>query len=108
MEAGMNVDIVRLLDLLEQEERMLRKHNEVFWANWLKEGGTLLKAGDFRGITHVLDGFGGMESLNDLLISPLNGHVIDEANSREVNSAIQKLLSAIHALASAISDKRGA
>ena len=45
----------------------LRSLNHAYWADWVTESVRRLRSSDFSGITHLLNAYGGMGSINDLL-----------------------------------------
>jgi hypothetical protein len=47
-------------------------------------------------VTHVLQMFGGMGSLNDLYICQINGHSIEKSQEPSVNNMIREHLENIH------------
>jgi hypothetical protein len=57
-----------LLVAVEEAVTLLRAHREERWAEWLERGGRLVAAGDGYGVEHLLRAFGGMGSLNDLVL----------------------------------------
>lgn len=59
--------------------------------------------GDIEGIEHLLSAFGGMGSINDLIIHPANGHALSLRDGEHANAALQDLLSRAYELASEIS-----
>ncbi|WP_026257851.1 DUF6966 domain-containing protein, partial [Actinopolymorpha alba] len=61
-----------------------------------------IAAGDTYGLDHLLSAFGGMGSLNDLLVLRVNGHEINEAQEGAVNTRLDELLNAIWTEATAI------
>jgi hypothetical protein len=54
---------------------------------------------DLYGVEHLLSAFGGMGSINDLVIHPMNGHRVIEAEIKVVNDELQTLLGKIKGLA---------
>jgi len=64
---------------LEKGAELLRSCSENHWANWLSKSATLLRRGQFNGIEHFEGAFGGMGSINDLVLTPINGHTIQES-----------------------------
>ena len=77
-----------LVNELEGCASFLRECSEVKWAYWLENSASLLKSGQISGIDHYKGAFGGMGSINDLVLHPINGHTIKET---EINSANEKL-----------------
>jgi hypothetical protein len=56
----------------------------VHWAERLAGDLRTIRAGDAYGLDHLLQAFGGMGSINDLVIHPVNGHRVDESDFRGV------------------------
>lgn len=44
---------------------LLRDADEKHWATWLEKDRELIAKGDFYGVEHLLQAFGGMGSFND-------------------------------------------
>ena len=89
----MGPDTVRLVELLDEAAALLRSCGDAHWASWLEKDGKYLRAGDFRGIEHFLGAFGGMGSINDLILHPVNGHSVSLDKVDSVNTKLQSLLS---------------
>ena len=77
-----------LVNQLAECAAFLRACSEVKWAQWLEKSASLLRSGQITGIDHYNKAFGGMGSINDLVLHPINGHTIEES---EINSANEKL-----------------
>jgi len=97
--------ITRLTKLMNEAEHLLRKHGEEAWAQWLREAGSQIRIRDFRGIEHILSGFGGTGSFNDVYICPANHHLIKERNVGKVNDQLRALSSGIYELARELQDE---
>ena len=97
--------IARLIKLIDETEHLLRKHGEETWAKWLREAGSQIRIRDFRGIEHLLSGFGGTGSFNDIYICPANHHLIKERNVGKVNDRLRILSSGIYELARELQDE---
>ena len=54
-----------LISALDQITTILRSSNESHWATWLERDRKLIANGDFYGVEHLLQAFGGMGSFND-------------------------------------------
>ena len=61
---------------LEACATMLNECSENHWGKWLAECASLLKRGSFRGIEKFEGAFGGMGSINDLVLHPINKHTV--------------------------------
>jgi hypothetical protein len=57
-----------LLDALDEAEELLRSSGEAHWADWLSRGARDVRARAFEGVEHVLRAFGGMGSINDVVL----------------------------------------
>ena len=91
--------IARLTKLIDEAEHLLRKHGEETWAKWLAEGGFQIRNREFRGIEHILSGFGSTGGFNDVYISPANHHTIKERHVAKVNDRLRVLSAAIYEMA---------
>jgi hypothetical protein len=100
--------IARLTKLIDEAEHLLRKHGEETWADWLREGRSRIRNRDFSGIEHILSGFGGTESFNDVYICPANHHIIKERNVSKVNDKLRALSSGIYELARELQEEEQA
>jgi len=100
--------VAKLAKLIDDAEHLLRKHNEETWAEWLAEGSARIRNRDFSGIEHILSGFGGAGSFNDVYICPANHHAIKERDVSKVNDRLRVLSSEIHELARELQDEEQA
>jgi hypothetical protein len=62
-------DIEALARHLDEAAKLLRQHDEFHWADWLSRDANLIRGLDFYGIVHLRRAFGGMGSLNDLILT---------------------------------------
>lgn len=81
---------------------LLRTYDVTHWAAWIEHDGELIGRGDDEGVRHFLGAFGGMGSLNDLIIHPVNGHPIQADRVDEVNERLRRLTSEAYGLATAL------
>jgi hypothetical protein len=95
----LEADYTELLETLDSLVALLRQHREDHWADWLARNRRLIANGDAHGITHFLSAFGGMGSLNDLVIHPSNGHDVAPDDIAAVNQQFMNLASHAHASA---------
>ena len=95
----------KLEENLEELAALLTKHGVSHWAQWVAGDLELVKAGNLRGIEHLLSAYGGMGSLNDVHICPQNGHNIKEDEIHSVNDQFLKLTSKVYDLATNIQRK---
>jgi hypothetical protein len=63
-------EVARLAGLLDELATLLAAHAQERWAEWLARDATLLRAGDGYGVLHFRSAFGGMGSLEDVILSP--------------------------------------
>ena len=85
-----------LVNEFDQCASMLRSCSEMHWAKWLEKSATLLRKGQFNGIEHFEGAFGGMGSINDLVLHPINGHTIKESDVNNYNEKMKKHFSKAH------------
>ena len=57
-----------LLSALDQATLLLRQSQQKKWAGWLEKDRRLIADGEFYGVEHLLQAFGGMGSLNDVAL----------------------------------------
>lgn len=72
----MHPDIDALVQKLREAEKLLRAHNKSRWADWLASDADRIHRLDFYGLEHLLSAFGGMGSLNDLVLQYQDGAVL--------------------------------
>ncbi len=89
----------KLVNALDECELFLRRYSEERWANWLEQVSSSLRKGNIGGIYKLESAFGGMGSISDLLIHPINGHQIDESEVEKCNKKLRVSLSKIYDLA---------
>ncbi len=75
---------------------LLRRHRADHWAQTLAGALRRIEAGDPVGLDHVLGAYGGMGSLNDLWLHPVNGHTIALEEVASVNEQVAALLSRVY------------
>jgi len=95
----MHPEIEELGTLLSQAVNLLSSVGEERWANWLSVDEQRIRRLDFYGIEHLLSAFGGMGSINDLVLHPINGHKIEDQDVNSTNERWQDLLKRIGSLA---------
>jgi hypothetical protein len=84
-----------LLAAASEASELLRRYGEDRWASWLDMDAERIRRGDRYGVDHLLTAFGGMGSLNDLVIHPLNGHNIAEQDLDPVNQRLSALVGTV-------------
>lgn len=95
----MHPDIQELLVLLEAAQSLLARYGEKHWSNWLEKNARLIKNLDLYGVEQILTAYGGMGSINDLVIHPINGHQIKESEINSANEDFESLRTKIYSLA---------
>jgi hypothetical protein len=88
-----------LVEALDQLVALLRRYEIKHWADWFARDRQLIASGDAYGATHILSAYGGMGSINDLMILPENGHPIARADVKDVNESLMQLSGRVSALA---------
>ena len=68
-------EIDALAQMLDQAEALLRSYGQVRWAEWLTKDARLIRSLDGYGLEHLLSAYGGMGSLNDVVLQRSNGGV---------------------------------
>ena len=96
-------DMEPLARLVEATADFLSEHGELHWSIWLSQDAARMRAHDAYGLHHLLNAFGGMGSINDLLLHPLNGHAVPEAAIDRVNQQLRAMLTEVYELARALS-----
>lgn len=69
------------------------------WVDWLTRARESLAHSDAQGLDHLRSAFGGMGSLNDLVIHPMNGHTVDAGSIDRLNDELTQLRSDVYRLA---------
>ncbi|MPY88651.1 MAG: hypothetical protein GEU99_12085 [Luteitalea sp.] len=94
----------QLLKTLAEAAQLLQECGEDRWARWLDSDRQRILVGDRDGLEHLLSAFGGMGSINDLLIHPANGHPVTEELAPEINDRLRAMLSLCSELAGEMRD----
>ena len=90
-----------LLKNLRRLVNLLERYGEDFWAAWFNQDLVRLQAGDGYGIDHLRQAYEGAGSINDLLLSPHNGHPIAPSEAPALNDELGRLLTAVYGATSA-------
>lgn len=83
--------LARLIANLDETAALLRDHGETHWLGWVERCRSELAMYDAAAFDHVLGAFGGMGSLNDLLILGANDHVVRPDEESAVNDRLDDL-----------------
>ena len=93
-------EVRKLISVLDAAASLLRSCGENHWADWLENDAALLRAGNVEGgIQHFLGAFGGMGSINDVVLTPISGQQIAERDVDNVYERFRALLSEASQLA---------
>lgn len=92
----MHPEVEELANLIQEASALLLTHGEKSWGDWLRIDARRVRSLDFYGVEHMLSAFGGMGSINDLVLSPMNGHSIEENEVANANEKFQNLLGRIY------------
>ncbi|TWH98876.1 hypothetical protein IP90_03274 [Luteimonas cucumeris] len=92
-------DIVDLANRIDAAATLLRSFGEQPWSSWLAKDAATIRNLNLRGVEHFLGAFGGMGSINDLVICPVNGHKITEQQVDAANNELRSMLSEAAVLA---------
>jgi hypothetical protein len=87
------------LEAADALAKLLQDYGEQHWAAWVTRDQQRIQQGDASGIRHLLRAYGGMGSLNDVVIHPLNGHHIAAEDIDTVNARLTQLRSRTYAAA---------
>jgi hypothetical protein len=94
--------VARLARLIDEAADLLSRFDEDRWASWLRDDLALIRNGDARGVSHLLRAYGGMGSINDILISPGNGDNVTHREGYELTDHLHALLGKISVVASSL------
>jgi hypothetical protein len=92
----------RLAAATDEAVRLLQSVGESFWATRLAAGTARIDTFGANGLDPILGMFGGMGSLNDLWLHPMNGHVASEEELRAANDRLAELREEIYESATAL------
>lgn len=95
----------RLRILLEELERLFASRAPV-WEQWAAESIALLEAGDRRATDHILQAFGGMGGLSDLVFDPDNDNARSLVEAAWLHRELDARRSEVHALATQLHTER--
>jgi hypothetical protein len=99
MTKAVHPDIAELANRIDAAATLLYSFGEQHWGSWLAKDAATIRNLDLRGVEHFLGAFGGMGSINDLVICQLNGHKIAEEQEDAANNKLRSLLSEAATLA---------
>lgn len=106
-EEGGGMTISNFIEALQETRALLYDVSETFWAGkideLLRRAGSEVSPYDAR---RALSWFGGMGSFNDLLISPINGHRLEDGEEDRINHRLSDLREQIYLEARHIADQR--
>ena len=97
----------RLLTDMDRLATLLSAYGETHWAEWIRRDSEKLGRHQLHGLESLLSAFGGMGSLNDVVIHPVNGHPIGPDSIDRVNDELGALRSAVFSDAAALRRELG-
>jgi hypothetical protein len=92
-------EVERLAIFVDAVSSLLHTYGEEHWSAWLSQDASRMHNFDRYGLQPLLYAFGGMGSINDLLLHPANGHKAPETDVDRVNEELRSLLSQVYDLA---------
>ncbi|WP_345063460.1 DUF6966 domain-containing protein [Leifsonia kafniensis] len=95
-ESAARPDPDRLIELLNELGVLLAMYGESHWSKRLTYQSDRVNAFRLNAYAGVKSEFGGMGSLNDLLIMKANGHQLEVADERSANDWVSSLSSKIY------------
>lgn len=91
-----------LIETCEELSRFLAGLGIPFWADRFLEAEQLLRAGDPAGLEAISSISGGLGGFTDLLVSPLNGHLITTEEAPAANARLFQLRETVFALVDSV------
>jgi len=81
-----------LASTLENLRDLLRQHDQQFWAKRIDDDIHFVRQTEVFGVERVMTYFGGMGSLNDIILTQARGRSLDSAEQQLVNDQLGTLL----------------
>ncbi len=94
---------IALCSVLKAIKQILNDHAEDHWCKIVCESLQLIEQRDFHGVELILGCFGGMGSLNDLILNTKNGHDALETEQSSLNDRLNDLLEQVYEVSSSLS-----
>lgn len=94
----MHSEVAQLAALADEASKLLLGCDEKHWGLWLENCARRIRNFDFSGVEGLRGAFGGMGSINDLVLHPANGHKIIDLDLSTVNERWASLRGQIGAL----------
>lgn len=69
---SMSSELEALDEMLREAEALLRSYDQIHWADWLANDAKLIRFHDGFGVEHLLSAYGGMGSLNDVVLQRIS------------------------------------
>lgn len=92
----------RLQESIDELANMLRRYGESHWSEWLPAAAERIEQGDAGALDQLLRSFGGMGSLNDIVLSQRDGSDLRAEEWQAVNLGLRELLELVYERASAL------
>lgn len=77
-------EIDTLAEMLDKAEALPRSYEQIQWAKWLSNDARMIRSLDGYGIEHLLSAYGGMGSINDVVLQRIttgNEVVVPESDN---------------------------
>jgi 23S rRNA G2069 N7-methylase RlmK/C1962 C5-methylase RlmI len=88
-----------IIDIATQLATLLSSVGENRWVNIINHAVSLLKEDKFQdGTQLILSTYGGMGSLNDLIIDPYGDHPVSEESAASTNDLLKSYLNELYSL----------
>jgi 23S rRNA G2069 N7-methylase RlmK/C1962 C5-methylase RlmI len=88
-----------IIEAATQLAILLTSVGENLWVNTINHASALLKEDKFQdGTQLILSMYGGMGSLNDLIIDPYNGHPVSKESVESINRQLKSYLDKLYDL----------
>ena len=95
----MHPEVAKLAELAQEVADLLIGYGERGWGDWFQKDAARIRNLDLYGVEHILLAYGGMGSINDLVIHPKNGHSVGIEDVAVANEKLRTLIGKISRLA---------
>jgi hypothetical protein len=95
----MHPEVAELAALADEVAELLTGCGEMSWGEWFRKDARRIRNLDLYGVEHLKLAYGGMGSVNDLVLHPRNGHTLRDDEIGPANERLRSLLSKVSWLA---------
>jgi hypothetical protein len=88
----MHPEVGELAELAQAVADLLIGYGEHGWGDWFQTDAARIRNLDSYGVEHVIGAYGGLGSVNDLVLHPMNGHSIRNEDIALANEKLASLL----------------